>query len=77
MIIYSEGKTTYSDGDYLSGDLGKKVRDGDKGALQKLKEFAASRDSEQPHSRKHAPCMNCRRFISTDFVKFNARLKRH
>lgn len=54
MITYSDGKTTYSDADSLSGDLGKKVRDGDKEALQKLKDFAATRDPEQPHSQARA-----------------------
>ena len=48
------GKTTYSDGDSLSGDLREKVRNGDKDALQKLKEFAANRDPEQPHSQARA-----------------------
>ncbi|MBR0289888.1 MAG: sel1 repeat family protein, partial [Selenomonadaceae bacterium] len=54
MITYSDGKTTYSDGDSLSGDLGEKVRRGDKDALQKLKEFAANKDPEQPHSQARA-----------------------
>lgn len=54
MTIYSDGKTTYTDGDSLSGDLGKRVRDGDKDALQKLKEFAANTDPEQPHSQARA-----------------------
>ena len=55
MTIYgSDGKTTYSDGDSLSGDLGRKVRDGDKDALQKLKEFATNKDPKQPHSQARA-----------------------
>lgn len=54
MIIYSDGKTTYSDGDSLSGDLGEKVRQGDKEALQKLKKFATDKDPEQPHSQARA-----------------------
>lgn len=55
MTIYgSDGKTTYSDGDSLSGDLGRKVRDGDKDALQKLKEFATNKDPEQLHSQARA-----------------------
>ena len=55
MIIHSsDGKTTYGDGDSLSGDLGEKVRNGDKDALQKLKEFAANKDPEQPHSQARA-----------------------
>ena len=56
MISYdtNTGKTTYSDGDSLSRDLREKVRDGDKDALQKLKDFAANRDPEQPHSQARA-----------------------
>ena len=56
MISYNThtGKTTYSDGDSLSGDLGEKVRKGDKEALQKLKEFAENKDPEQPHSQARA-----------------------
>ena len=54
MTIYGDGKTIYTDGDSLSGDLGKKVRDGDKDALQKLKDFATEKDPEQPHSQARA-----------------------
>ncbi len=54
MTIYSDGKTIYTDGDSLSGDLREKVRNGDKDALQKLKEFAANRDPKQPHSQARA-----------------------
>ena len=55
MTIYSsDGKTTYTDADSLSGDLRENVRNGDKDALQKLKDFAANRDPEQPHSQARA-----------------------
>ncbi len=56
MISYNThtGKTTYSDGDSLSGDLGEKVRQGDKDALQMLKEFATNEDPKQPHSQARA-----------------------
>lgn len=56
MITFDSNsrKTTYSDGDSLSGDLGEKVRRGDKDALQKLKEFAETEDPEQPHSQARA-----------------------
>lgn len=48
------GKTTYSDGDSLSWDLGDKVRGGNKDALQELKNFAQTFDPEQPHSQARA-----------------------
>lgn len=77
MTIYgNDGKTTYTDGDFLSGDLREKVRSGDKDALQKLKDFAATRDPDS-RTRKPAPCTNWQRFISTNFVKLNARPKKH
>ena len=54
MIHYCDGKTTYSDGDSLSDDLGASVRRGDKKALERLKEFAATLDPEQPYSQARA-----------------------
>jgi len=56
MTIFDSktGKTRYTDADSLSGDLREKVRDGDKDALQKLKEFATNKDPEQPHSQARA-----------------------
>ena len=55
MTIYGkDGKTIYTDGDSLSGDLREKVRNGDKDALEKLKNFAANRDQKQPHSQARA-----------------------
>ena len=56
MTIFDSktGKTTYTDGDSLSGDLGRRVRDGDKDALQKLKEFAENKAPKQPHSQARA-----------------------
>lgn len=56
MTIFDSktGKTKYTDADSLSGDLGKQVRNGDKDALQKLKEFATNKDPEQPHSQARA-----------------------
>lgn len=54
MTIYGKDKVTYTDADSLSGDLGEKVREGDKDALQKLKNFAENKDPEQPHSQARA-----------------------
>ena len=54
MTIYGDGKVTYTDAESLSGDLGEKVRGGDKEALQKLRKFAEILDPEQPHSQARA-----------------------
>lgn len=53
-IFDANGKRTYTDADSLSGDLREKVRNGDKDALQKLREFAETADPKQPHSQARA-----------------------
>ena len=53
-ISDANGKTTYTDADSLSGDLRGKVRNGDKDALKKLREFAETADPKQPHSQARA-----------------------
>ena len=51
---HKDGKTTYSDGDSLSGDFADKIRRGEKDVVQKLEGYAADEDPEQIHSRARA-----------------------
>ena len=56
MTIFDSkiGKTTYTDADSLSDDLGTKVLGGDKAALEKLKSFATTEDPKRPYSQARA-----------------------
>jgi len=54
MMISSDGKTTYTDAESLSDDLGVRVRNGDNVALQRLQEISADEDPKQNHSRARA-----------------------
>ena len=52
MIIFSDGKTTYTDANSLSSDLREKIIEGDQKAFQSLQEYA--KNDENPEIRARA-----------------------
>ena len=51
MIIYGDGKTTYTDADSLSGDLREKIIEGDQKAFQALQEYAKNDEKAEVRAR--------------------------